>query len=102
MRRLSLRSKVVLVSVGTGALVAFVLVWSFFVQAKEVMTDELRARGRTAAIGLSNLSYALSAGDISGLTSAQATLDRSRTWPTGGVGQAPAGRWWRPSSQSCG
>src|SRR3954469_433043 len=76
--RLSLRSKVVLVSVGTGALVAGVLVWAFFVQARQVMTDELRARGRTAAIGLSsNLSYALTSGDMAGLfAGAQATLDQ--------------------------
>ncbi|HEY8211674.1 MAG TPA: methyl-accepting chemotaxis protein [Myxococcaceae bacterium] len=75
---MSLRSKVVLVSVGTGAMVAGVLVWAFFVQAREVMTEELRARGRTAAIGLSsNLSYALTAGDaLATSSSVQATLEQ--------------------------
>src|SRR6185436_4061290 len=77
-RRLSLRSKVVLVTVSTGALVAGTLVWAFYFQAKEAMTEELRSRGRTAAIGLSsNLSYALSTGDMTGLAvGAQATIDQ--------------------------
>lgn len=78
MRRLSLRSKVVLVTVSTGALVAGTLVWAFYFQAKEAMTQELRARGRTTAIGLaSNLSYALTTGEMAVLaSSAQATIDQ--------------------------
>jgi len=77
-RRLSLRSKVALVTVSTGALVAGTLVWAFYFQAKEAMTEELRSRGRTAAIGLSsNLSYALSTSDMAVLaSSAEATIDQ--------------------------
>src|SRR5262249_26508344 len=77
-RRPSLRSKVGLGTVSTGAPGARELVWAVYFQAKEAMTEELRSRGRTAAIGLSsNLSYALTTGDMVGLaSSAQATSDQ--------------------------
>ncbi len=76
-RRLSLRSKVAAVTVGAGAMVAGTLVTAFFFQARAALEEELKARGRTAALGLASaLSYSLSSGDVTGLSkSAQATLD---------------------------
>jgi len=76
-RRVSLRGKVVLVTVGTGALVAGTLVAAFSLQARAAMIDELRSRGQTAALGLAgNLSYSLSSGDVAGTSrSVQATLE---------------------------
>ncbi|HVE85228.1 MAG TPA: methyl-accepting chemotaxis protein, partial [Myxococcales bacterium] len=75
-RGLSLRSKVVLATVGSGALVAGILTSAFFVQTRDAMTEELRERGQTAAIGLSsNLAFSLFSGDIVGLSRvAQTTM----------------------------
>ncbi|MDP2275701.1 MAG: methyl-accepting chemotaxis protein [Archangium sp.] len=75
--RFGVRAKITVLTAGTSAAVAFILIISFAQQTRTVMTDEVRKRGQAVGIGLANnLAFATFSRDTVGLKAAAAATLR--------------------------